>query len=138
MEEPSKSTDSVTDPVSIPSDIVHPHHRQSVPDVPEDIDGIMLHFNDPNWDFRDNNSTLSSSTDGVESQRWSKIVGPIGTGTEVNTESPISSWHIHDAKADLSFNEQVQLCVLILYCVPFCLPISFSSGIHLTLRSAQP
>ena len=138
MEDPSKSTDSVTDPVSIPSDIVHPHHRQSVPDVPEDIDEIMPHFNDPNWDFRDNNSTLSISTDGAESQRWSKIAGPMGSGTEVNTESRISSWHIHDTKADLSSKEQVQLRVLLLSCVPFCLPMSFSSGIHRTLRSARP
>ena len=139
MEEPSKSTDSVTDPVSIPSDIVYPHHRQSVPDVPEDIDEIMLHFNDPNWDFRDNSSTLSISTNGVESQRLSNISGRAGASTEVNTVSHIPSWHIYDPKADLSFNKQVQLRVPSLpTCVTSCSPMSFQSEIHRTLRSAQP
>jgi len=140
MEDPSKSTDSVTDPVSIPSDIVHPRHRQSVPDVPEDIDEIIVHFNDPNWDFRDNSSTLSISTDGVESQRLSNISGRAGAaGTEVNTVSHIPSWHIYDPKADLSFNKQVQLRVPSLpTCVTSYSPMSFLSEIHRTLRSAQP
>ena len=142
MEDPSKTTDSVTMSVSVSSDVVHRRRPQSDLDVPEDIeDEIMRHFNDPNWDFRDNSSTSSISTDGVESQRWSKIASPMRAGTEVNTESRLSSWHIHDAKADFSSKEQVQLRVLSLpSCVPFCSPLSLSlsSGIHLTLRSAQP
>jgi len=140
MEDPSKTADSVTDSVNGSSDIAHLRRLQSDPDVPEDVeDDIMTHFNDPNWDFRDNNSTLSIPTDGVESQRWSKISGRMGAGAEVNTESRLSSWHIHDPKADFSSEEQVQLRVLFLpSCVPFCSPMSFSSGIHLTLRSAQP
>src|SRR5579863_9877119 len=108
MEDPSQKTDSV----SVSSDIAHLRHRQTDPDVPESIeDENMLHFNDPNWDFRDNFSTLSISTDGVESQRISKI------------SSHISSWHIHDPKADFSSKGQIQLRVLSLpYCVAFCSP----------------
>ena len=142
MEDPSKTTDSVTISAGVSSDIAHLRRLQSDPDVPEDVeDDIMTHFNDPNWDFRDNSSTLSISTDGVESQRGSKNSDPMRAGTEVNTESRLSSWHIHDPKADFSSKEQVQLRVLPLpSCVPFysLLSLSLSSGIHLTLRSAQP
>jgi len=140
MEDPSKTTDSVTISASVTSDIAHLRRLQSDPDVPEDIeDEFMTHFNDPNWDFRDNNPKLSISTDDAESQRWSKISGPMRAGTEVNTESRISTWHIHDPKADFPSEEQIQLRVLsLLYCVPCCSPMSFSSGIHHTLRSAQP
>ena len=115
MEDSSKTTDSdsVAVPVSLPSIVVQPHHRQSVPDVPEGIqDEIMLHFNDPNWDFRDNSSTSSISTGGIEAPRLSKISGRTGAGTEVNTVSHIPSWHVHDPKVDFSPNEQVQLRVL--------------------------
>ena len=136
MEDPSTTTDSV----SVPSDTVHPRRLQSDPDVPDDIeDDIMLHFNDPNWDFRDNSSTLSISTDGVESQRWSTISGRTGTVTEVKTESRISTWHVYDPKADFPFREQIQLRVPFLpFRVPFCSLRSSSPGIHLTPRSAQP
>ena len=142
MEDPSKTTDfdSVVVPVSVSSYIVQPHHRQSLPDVPEGIqDDIMLHFNDPNWDFRDNSSTQSISTDGMEAQRLSKISGRTGAGTEVNTVSHIPSWYVHDPKAYFSSIEQAQLRVPFLpSCTNFCSPVSFSSGIHLTPRSVPP
>jgi len=139
MEDFSKTTDSVTESVSVSSDINHLSRR---PDVPEDIeDEFMNHFNDPNWDFRDNSSTLSISTDGVEaveSQRWSKMSGHTGAATEVNTESHISSWHIHDPMADLSSKDQMQLRVLSLpSCLAFRSPVSYSPGIRPTLRSGQ-
>ena len=118
MEYPSDTTDSVEISVNVSSShIAHLRRLQSNPDVPEDIeDEIMLHFNDPNWDFRDNSSTLSISTDGVESEsrRSSKISGHTSAGTAVNTESHGSSWHVHDPKADFSSNEQAQLRVLFL------------------------
>ena len=135
MEDPSTTTDSV----SVSSDIAHLRRIQSDPDVPEDIeDEIMLHFNDPNWDFRDNSSTLSISTDGVDSRRWSTISGRTGTVTEVKTESRISTWHVHDPKAGFPFREQIQLRVLsLLYRAPFYSPRSPSPGIHLTPRFAQ-
>ena len=35
------------------------HSRQSWPDVPEDVDYIMEHLNDPNWDFKVNPASRS-------------------------------------------------------------------------------
>ena len=128
MEDPSKTTDSVTKSVSVSSDI---NRLSREPDVPEDIeDEIMNHFNDPNWDFRDNSSTLSISTDGVESQRWSKTSDHTGAPTEVNTESHISSWHVHDPTADFSFKDQIQLRVLSFpSCLASCSPfVAFHQG----------
>ena len=88
------------------SDLARLRHRQSIPDVPMDVeDELMLHFNDPNWDFRANSETLSISTDGVENKRWSKTSTHMGASTEVDTESQISSWRIHDAKAYISSEE---------------------------------
>ena len=142
MEYPPDMTNSVAISVNVSSHIAHLRRLQSDPDVPEDIeDEIMLHFNDPNWDFRDSSSMLSISTDGVdsESRRSSKISGHTSAGTAVNTESHASSWHVNDPKADFSSNGQAQLRVLFLPCfVPFCSTMSSSPGIHLTPRSAQP
>ena len=142
MEDLSKTTNSVTKSVSVSSDTAHLGHQRlgSDPDVPEDIeDELMLHFNDPNWDFRDNSSTLSIPTDGVESQRWSKTSGHTGAATEVNRESHIPSWHIHDPMAYFSSREQIQLRVLSLpSCLAFRSSVSYSPGIHRTLRSGLP
>lgn len=75
-------------------------HRYSVPDVPEDVeDELMLHFNDPNWDFEADASTVSISTDGIEHKRWSKSSG---MGVSTDTESQISSWPMPDSKAEFS------------------------------------
>lgn len=92
------------------SDVAHLRHRQSVPDVPEDVeDELMRHFNDPNWDFQANSSTISISTDGVEPKRWSKSSTHMGASTDVDTESQVSTWRIHDSKADfVSEENQVQ------------------------------
>ena len=139
MDDP-KTTDSVTIPVSVPADVAHPRHQRSVPDVPEDIeDEIILHFNDPNWDFRDTSPTLPIPTDGVALQRFSTISSHIGTRTEGQAESRVSPWHTPGSRADFSSEEQVQFRDLSFpSCVAFCSSRSFSSGIHHTLRSAQP
>lgn len=91
------------------SDIPNLRHRFSVPDVPEDVDDdVLLHFNDPNWDFQENSSTLSISTDGVVHRRWSKTSSNLGASTDVDTESHASSWPVRDSKADFS-NEAIQV-----------------------------
>jgi hypothetical protein len=99
------------------SDLARLQHRQSVPDAPDAPmdDELMLHFNDPNWDFRANSDTLSISTDVVEIKRWSNTSNHMGatscasTDSEVDTESQISSWRIYDSKAYISSEEhQVQ------------------------------
>jgi len=74
-------------------------------------DELMLHFNDPNWDFRANSETLSISTDAVENKRWSNTSNHMGASmdSEVDTESQILSWRIYDSKAYISSEEhQVQ------------------------------
>lgn len=82
------------------SDAANLRHRHSVPDVPEDVeDELLRHFNDPNWDFDTEASTVSISADGIEHKRWSKSSG-MGVGTD--TESQISSWPTPDSKVDFS------------------------------------
>jgi hypothetical protein len=90
------------------SDVNQLRHRQSVPDVPEDVDDIMRHFNDPNWDFQANSSTISISTDsdGVEPKRWSKSSTYMGGSSEVDTE-------IQDSKADFSSETTQVQCALL-------------------------
>jgi hypothetical protein len=94
------------------SDFNQLRHRYSLPDVPEDVEDDMLHFNDPNWDFNANSSTLSISTDGVEHKRWSKSSTYMGPSSEVDTE-------LQDSKAEFSSEgTQVQCALLFrpLYC----------------------
>jgi hypothetical protein len=110
-----KTTDSVAISASAsgPSDIAHPHHQRPIPDVPEDIeDEVMPHFNDPNWDFRDNSSSLSVSNNGVAPQQISRISSHVDSGTEGPTESQIASWHIHDPNAHFSSESRLQLRIL--------------------------
>ena len=84
MEDLSKPTQSARS-----FDPAHNHHRDSIPDVPEDIeDELMRHFNDPNWDFRANSSELimSISTDSIKHKRPSRSSTHAGTSTEVDPE----------------------------------------------------
>ncbi len=123
------------------SDVAQLQHRQSVPDVPEDIeDEIMRHFNDPNWDFQaQNHSALSISNDGVETKRWSKTSTHLGASTDVETGSQISSWRIHDSKADISSDDnQVQWVSFTRRPYRILFTHFVSSGIHPILRSEQP
>jgi hypothetical protein len=122
------------------SDVAQLRHRQSAPDVPEDIeDEIMRHFNDPNWDFQANSSTISLSTDGVAPKRWSKSSTHMGASTEVDTESQISSWRIHDSKAEFSSDDSPVQWVSFTRRPYRILFIHFvSSGIRPILRSGHP
>jgi hypothetical protein len=99
------------------------HHRQTVPDVPEDIEvEVRRHFNDPNWDFHANSSTVSISTDSDDlgPKRWSKSSTYMGESSEMDTE-------MQDSKADFSSETTEVQCALLsrpLYCV--CLLILFT------------
>ena len=112
------------DTVSL-SDVNHLRHRQTVPDVPADIeDELMQHFNDPNWDFHANSSTVSISTDtdGLEPKRWSKSMG---TSSEMDTE-------MQDSKLDFSSETTQVQCALLFrpfYCT--CLLILIYQGFAL-------
>lgn len=110
MEDYRKTTGSAS-----VSDVTQPRHRYSVPDVPEDVEDVMQHFNDPNWDFHQANaSTLSISTDGVEHKRWSKSSTFMGAGSsEMDTE-------FQDSKADFSSEAtQVESALLSIFSVSF-------------------
>ncbi|KAF8272951.1 glutathione transporter [Lactarius quietus] len=75
------------------SDVAHLRHRQSVPDVPEDV---LQHLNDPNWDFDNETSTVTITSSGIrEHKRWSKSSG-MGAGADTE------SWPETDSKADFS------------------------------------
>ncbi|KAI0032505.1 OPT oligopeptide transporter [Vararia minispora EC-137] len=70
-------------------------YRRSLPDVPSDVgeDELMLHFNDPNWDYDVNSSTYFSSTPEPSVKAFSQSQKPpsyMGS-TDVDTESHISS-----------------------------------------------
>lgn len=129
MEDYSKTTGSAS-----VSDVTQPRHRYSVPDVPEDVEDldVMEHFNDPNWDFNANSSTLSISTDGVEPKRWSKSSTFMGAGSEMDTE-------FQDSKADFSSEAtQVQCALLSVHLFRIFSLTLFLPGIHRILRSGLP
>jgi hypothetical protein len=104
MEDNFKSTASVS-----LTDINQLRHRQTVPDVPEDIeDEVRRHFNDPNWDFEHaNSSTVSISTDSDDlgPKRWSKSSTYMGGSSEMDTE-------MQDSKADFSSETTQVQCAL--------------------------
>jgi len=103
MEETFKSTASAS-----LTDINQLRHRQTVPDVPEDIeDEVRRHFNDPNWDFHANSSTVSISidSDDLGPKRWSKSSTFMGASSEMDTE-------IQDSKADFSSETTQVQCAL--------------------------
>ena len=94
MEDLPKTTQSISQP-----DVSRPRH-QATADPPKDVDDeVMAHFNDPNWDFEANSSTLSISNDDVEDRQRSKSFNRKDASTEADTEFELSSWHIHDPKA---------------------------------------
>lgn len=104
MEDPSKTTDTAS---FSDTRVAYPHHRHSVPDIPEDVehdDELMLHFNDLNWDFRANSSTRSIYLDDVQPNLRSVIAPHMDTVTEVTMDSEfqMSPWHIHNSNADVS------------------------------------
>jgi hypothetical protein len=98
MEDPPKTTQSIGQ-----SDVSQLRYQATAPDVPKDVDDeVMAHFNDPNWDFETNSSTLSISTGGVEHRRQSSSFNSKDACTEADTEFQVSSWRVHDLKADYS------------------------------------
>ena len=102
------------------SDVNQLRHRQTVPDVPEDIDD---HFNDPNWDFNANSSTLSISTDtdDIEPKRWSKSSTYMGASSDTEMQ---------DSKADFS-SEATQV-----QCAPLSRPFYYAYLLVLFTRDS--
>ena len=64
--------------------------RRNVPDVPEDIDDVMDHLNDPNWDYRPPSPTLS--TESIDLDRKEKgFISSRHSGSDFETESNAES-----------------------------------------------
>ncbi|KAH9982707.1 OPT oligopeptide transporter [Lactifluus volemus] len=85
------------------------HHRTTIPDVPQDIDiedEFMLHFNDPNWDYQSNSSTVSTWTDSEECHPSTNLSVDMDSTTQFDTESPLSSSFKPGPKADEAINFQ--------------------------------
>lgn len=65
--------------------------RRNAPDVPEDVDDLMEHFNDPNWDFgRAASPTLT--TESYDLDYKAKTTDPSRYSTsDFDTESQVES-----------------------------------------------
>ena len=70
-------------------------HRRSLPDVPTDVDEeeLMLHFNDPNYDFESNSvsETYYSGSPATSDKARYPLPSGYGGTTDVDTESQVSS-----------------------------------------------
>ena len=70
----------------LPTTLTHRH----VPDVPEDVDDIYEHLNDPNWDYRPPSPTLS--TESIDLDRKEKgFISSRHSGSDFETESNTES-----------------------------------------------
>lgn len=65
--------------------------RRNVPDVPEDIDDVMEHFNDPNWDYRPPSPTLSTESIDLDRKEKGFITSSRHSGSDFETESNAES-----------------------------------------------
>ena len=65
--------------------------RRHVPDVPEDVDDMVEHLNDPNWDYSPSSPTLSANSLDLEGKSKafteSSRHSTSDYGTESHTES---------------------------------------------------
>ncbi|PSS37094.1 hypothetical protein PHLCEN_2v1060 [Hermanssonia centrifuga] len=71
--------------------------RRRVPDVPEDVDDVMEHFNDPNWDYRPPSPTLS--TESIDLDRKGKTFSETSrhSTSDFDTESNAESTYVKTA-----------------------------------------
>jgi hypothetical protein len=115
------------------------HHRISLPDVPEDVeDDVMLHFNDPNWDYQASSSTMSMSTDSVDIHPSTNLSVDMDATTAFDTESQLSSPRKRGSKAGVSF-QTIEVQWVLLVRRPFFIFFIHLvlSEIHHTPRSGQ-
>lgn len=85
-----------------------PHLRRhnSAPDVPEDVDFMMQHFNDPNYDLRHLSSDYSDSSLDFDEKRDVFSSGFSERSSVVDSESQTESTgrstraHLHGATED--------------------------------------
>ncbi|EKM60787.1 uncharacterized protein PHACADRAFT_246918 [Phanerochaete carnosa HHB-10118-sp] len=64
--------------------------RRTVPDVPEDIDDVLEHLNDPNWDYRPPSPTLSTESIDLDPKEKG-FISSRHSGSDYETESNAES-----------------------------------------------
>ena len=76
--------------------------RRHVPDVPEDVDDVMEHFNDPNWDYAPASPTLS--TESIDLDRKGKAFTDSSrhSTSDYDTESNAESSSYYKTAAETS------------------------------------
>lgn len=70
------------------------------PDVPEDVDEMMEHFNDPNWDYRAPSPTLT--TESYDLDHKVKRSGSSRHSSEFDSESNVDSTYHNSDTVDKS------------------------------------
>ena len=75
-----------------PDTLVHRH----VPDVPEDVDDIYEHLNDPNWDYSPASPTLSANSFDLEKKGRAYTESSRHSTSDFDTESHVGS-HIESS-----------------------------------------
>ena len=65
--------------------------RRHVPDVPEDIDDVLDHLNDPNWDYRPPSPTLSTESIDLDRKERGFVSSSRHSGSDFETESNTES-----------------------------------------------
>lgn len=61
--------------------------RRRAPDVPEDVDDVMEHFNDPNWNYRPPSPTLSTESIDLDRKEKGFSTSSRHSGSDFETES---------------------------------------------------
>lgn len=83
-------------------------HRNSTPDVPEDVDFIMQHLNDPNYDLRhlpseysDSSFDLDEKKDMAFSSGYSERSSVVDTESQTESTGRSTGVHLRSAAEDL-------------------------------------
>lgn len=79
--------------------------RRHVPDVPEDIDNVLEHLNDPNWDYRPPSPTLSTESIDLDRKERGFISSSRHSGSDFETESNTESTY---GKTAVSYGKTAQ------------------------------
>lgn len=69
-----------------PNTLFHRH----VPDVPQDVDDVMEHFNDPNWDYSPASPTLSTESIDLDKKK-TYTESSRHSASDFDTESHVGS-----------------------------------------------
>ena len=75
-----------------------------MPDVPEDIDDGLEHFNDPNWDYNPPSPTLSTESIDLDRKGKSFTTSSRHSASDYDTESNIGSSHFDKTATETQFS----------------------------------